>query len=605
MRFIITTLKYVGSVLLLLNPSVFAQPKIQSPQDSPNATTVVADANAGIAKWSGVLDQLAIDARTLSDENVRSAALNSVADAYWELSQRRSKELFVDSLNLALSIEIEKDRQAAVNRVIYAASRRDSRLTETLTQILLETKNSSHQAIQASLDLLKSDIRAAEAIALASSSFGASFDSAWLLFQLHQQDPQAADRVYVALLNNQNSRRLNKLLWLSGYPFGYGEAFGGATDPIRFAGISGFDFGSLKANRALALAFLRIADESVASTLNQVSSARPEEVEGLISLVFFTVTYLLPEVEKYRPDLYPRWTALQTNASGRINPNHREKILSKLSNILAERERVRNRTTDEQEFSDEVLENAEKLASSCQRDAIFARAALKLTYKKDFKKAMLVADKINSLELRGSIIQFIFYDMSVAAMTTDSSTKVDQALEYASRVTAPEQRALLFLKLSAFTQKSGDQQYEKQLLIDASRLAERVADHSVQAGLMLALADQFSEANFEVRFKMLKGAVAAVNRKKEINIDKISVERRVNFGCEESRPQWYGESLAQFNLIDSILRFSQAHEDQAVQVALDLDPGVNRVRTLAAIAGSSVKNLVAKREPVQKTRRSN
>ena len=63
----------------------------------------------------------------------------------------------------------------------------------------------------------------------------------------------------------------------------------------------------------------------------------------------------------------------------------------------------------------------------------------------------------------------------------------------------------------------------------------------------------------------------------------------MNLTCADTPSQWYGESLAQVSLIDSILQFSQLHEHQAMQVAQDLGPGINRVRALAAIAGSAIK----------------
>lgn len=584
----IGALKYAGMVLLI-NATILAQPQPRVRTDPSRQAGAAADSQTETGKWRFLLDQLVIDARTLTEENLRSAALNAVADAYWELSQPRARELFAASLELALTIEVEKDRQAAVNQVIYSAAKRDRQLGQTLTKKMLERNNANHQPLQAALDLLQTDAEAAEAVAMASTARGASFDSAWFLFQLQKHNPQAADRVYTTLLNNENSRSLRRLLWLSGYPFGYGEAFGGGPDPLQFSGISGFDFGELKANPALAMAFLKVADESVLATLNQVATAPPEQVEVLTSLAFFTLSYLLPEVEKYRPDLYPRWIALQTNVSQRINPHRREEILSKIKNILSERERVRNRTTDEQDFSDEALENAEKLASTCQRDIVFAKAALKLSYKNNFKRAMQIADRVSAIELRSNILQFVYYDSALDGMPANSRPDTAQTLEYANRVTAPEQRALLLLKLVTAMLKHGDDELKKELLLEATKLAERVTDPDVRAGVMLAVANQFPESDPDDRFRMLKRAVAAVNSKKDIKIDKFLVERRVNLTCVGTPSQWYGESLAQVSLIDSILQFSQLHEDQAMQVAQDLGPGINRVRALAAIAGSAIK----------------
>jgi hypothetical protein len=591
---------FIGLGILLFNGAVVAQMGAPTPTASTKRTAP-SDANTDLTKWTDLLDKLVIDARTLSDEKLRSEAMTSVADAYWEPSPAKSKQLFSSSFDLALLIENERDRHAAITRVIATAGKRDVQLARRLTQILLDRKDRNDPALQASLNLLDSDVKTAEAIALASSSIGASSDVAWLIFQLQKRDAAAADRVYYAYLNSPNSRSLNRLLWLAGYPFGYGESLGGSTDPMKFTGISGFSFPTLKPNRDLATAFLNIADQSIVSTLNMVNGATPEEGEALTSLVFFAATYLLPEAEKYRPDLYVGWATLKNETSQRINTNHRDAILNKLANILAERERVRTKTTDDLDSSDEVLEQAEKLGSGCQKDVIYSKAAFQLSYKKDFKKAMLVADKISALDLRGNVIQFVYYDMSVAGTSPESSINVDDALRYANRVEPPELHALLLVKLAAFSSKNGDAGQLKQLLFDATKRAEHIVKPSVRAAVLLAIEKQWAESEVDDRFDLLRNAVSAVNHDKDIRIDQLLVQRRVNLGCQSDKSTWYGETVARFSLIDNVIRFSNSREDAAVQLALSLDPGVNRIRTLAAVAGSAAKKVLAERKAKKET----
>ena len=117
-------------------------------------------------------------------------------------------------------------------------------------------RESRVEPIGAAIDLLQTDLKAAESIALASSHLGPSLDSAWLIFELQKQDSAAADRVYLTYLNNVNRGMPNQLLWLAGYPFGYVEAFGGSTDPLQFTGMYGVRSSTLTANPALARRFL-------------------------------------------------------------------------------------------------------------------------------------------------------------------------------------------------------------------------------------------------------------------------------------------------------------------------------------------------------------
>jgi hypothetical protein len=585
---------FAGLAILVFHGAVVAQKEAPTPAASPIGGT--SGPNPELTKWTDLLDKLVTDARSLSDENLRPEAMTSVADAYWEASPSKSRELFSASLDLALLLENERSRPAAITRVISTAGKRDSQLAKALTQTLLEKKNRNNPALQASIDLLQFDSKTSEAIALAASSLGASADAAWLIFQLQKTDPDAADRVYAAYLNNPNSRKLNRLLWLAGYPFGYGESLGGSNDPMQFTGVSGFNFPTLRANPVLAAAFLSIADQSIVSTLNMLNAATPEEAEALNSLVFFAVSYLLPEAGKYRPDLYSRWATIKSETSERINPSHRTAILGKLGNILAERERVRTQTTDDMDSSDETLEQADKLALSCQRDTAYAKAAFQFSYKKNFKSAMMVADKISALDVRRDVLQFVYYDLSVAGTTPESAINIDDALRYASRVESPELHALLLAKLAAFLAKNDDLAKAKQLLFDATKVAEHIEKPSVRAAVLLAIEKQLPESDADDRFGLLRDAVSAVNRDNDIRIDQLTVQRRVNFGCQQDKPSWYGGGVARLSLIDSVLRFANSREDAALQLALNLDAGINRVRVLAAVAGSAAKRAIVEKD---------
>ncbi|HEY3581089.1 MAG TPA: hypothetical protein VGK82_11115, partial [Pyrinomonadaceae bacterium] len=63
-----------------------------------------------------------------------------------------------------------------------------------------------------------------------------------------------------------------------------------------------------------------------------------------------------------------------------------------------------------------------------------------------------------------------------------------------------------------------------------------------------------------------------------------------------------GGSIARANLIDSVLRFSQSNEDDAMQLALDLKRDANRIRILAAIAGSAIKRIQSELSEKNKAR---
>jgi hypothetical protein len=367
-------------------------------------------------------------------------------------------------------------------------------------------------------------------------------------------------------------------------------------DPVQFGGISGFRVNTLTANRDLAIAFLTVADQTIAAAMTSLNGAAPEQVEAVNSLVFFTVTYALPEIEKYRPGLYARWAALAVQSSQAINPTHRSAILSKLQTILTDRERARTQSIDTDQSLEDTLEKAEQITGSCQRDAVYAKASFELSYKTDFKRAMSVADKISALDLRSSVIQFVYYDMAMAGASGKASITADEALKYANRVESAEQRAVLFLRLSARTSKDGKEEESKQLILDAINLSERVADPSARAAVLIAAEKQLSNSDFEDRFKTLRTAVAVLNRNKEIKIDQLSVWRRVDLGCEQKGIAWHGGRIVNLNLTDGIATFSQTREDEALQLAFEFDSGANRIKAVAAVAGVAIKRIKAEED---------
>ncbi|HEX5886846.1 MAG TPA: hypothetical protein VFY67_20045, partial [Pyrinomonadaceae bacterium] len=421
-------------------------------------------------RWKYFLDQLALDARTLSDQNTRSEALAAVADAYWEFSPIDSRKLFSNALELALSIEpAGKNRDLAVRRVISSAAKRDAQLSRDLVKEVLSKKDkaANTQLTKTSLDLLKVDTAAAETVALSSVSAGLSFDVAWFIFELNKRDSAAADRVYLAYLNQPNTRNLHQLLWLAGYPFGYVEAFGGSSNPVQFTGVSGISSPTLIPNRELAHRFLETANEAMAATLEFANQAPVERREGLNSLVFFTLRYLKPEAERYRPDLRARWDEMEQLSAAAISPTRRSEILNKTNEIFSSRRSSGEGPKLEQNSipeTTEMIERAEKAGTSCERDTTYARVALKLAQEKDFQRAVAIADKISNLKISANVTQFIHFDRALAAMSSKESPNASEAVQHADRVTSHEYRTLLYTLLAGISLTQNDRERAYELL---------------------------------------------------------------------------------------------------------------------------------------------
>ena len=249
---------------------------------------------------------------------------------------------------------------------------------------------------------------------------------------------------------------------------------------------------------------------------------------------------------------------------------------------------------------EDPTEQADKLGSTCQRDELFAKSALAHANKADFKKAVALADKIDRLELRAAVLQFINYNASMASMKTTASSN-DDALRYADSVTSFEQRTLLYMKLVALVKKGGNEEQAKQLWFDAVRFAEKVDNRAARAATVVALTDNFPGSSCSDCMKLLKSAITAINGDPEIKPDELLISRRVDFACNGNN-SWYGEIVARFNLVDSLVALAQAQESDAVELAMELNQGVDRIKSLAALARLATQKIVARESLKPKNR---
>lgn len=204
-----------------------------------------------------------------------------------------------------------------------------------------------------------------------------------------------------------------------------------------------------------------------------------------------------------------------------------------------------------------------------------------------------MADKIDALDLRSQALQFVYYDMTVASLSTKTEASLDDALRNAERVTLPEQRGLLYLRIAEYSLANGDRDRALTLLIEAGRTAERVDEPVTRAGLLFSAAYELADldSSLSQSIRMMKDAIHLLNDNQSIKIDQISLLRRVDLGCDKKNGQWYGSSdpLARFNLIETLVKLANSNSSAAEELAGNLVEGANRVRALAAITAAGIR----------------
>jgi hypothetical protein len=239
------------------------------------------------------------------------------------------------------------------------------------------------------------------------------------------------------------------------------------------------------------------------------------------------------------------------------------------------------------------------LPRGCQRDVEFAKAALGIAYAKDFQRAFEVAERIDGESLRDGVRQFLYYDLSVEAAARGDAVSLDDAQKHAERVAAPEQRALLYIKIAKAALRHQDRQLAARHLDKAMRLAESVPEPSSQAGVILAAAAGFADFDSYAGMQALKEAVKVVNGTRSQEVEDFHIMRRVSLACGGGEGPWHGKPVRaeRYSLFGTLAAMAGTDPDGMLSLARELDDPPTRIRSLISIA-SAMSEAADRRPPM-------
>lgn len=577
-----------------------ARERGQGPKPSGKPRTKAVDKPpADVSRWRALLDQSRSEAHALPPGEGRVYALAEVADAYWVVDQAASGELFSAAVEAAAALgrENREAGEAAVGFILALAARRGGGLSKSLTGQLTKLSagegrskaEAGGEVESAALDLLKTDPKQAAQLMKLNASAGPSMGAAWLIFQIAERDPAAAEGLYRAYLERFGAgadRGLEHLLWLAGYPFGYGEAYGGAKDPAQFVGFGGFRVKGLAPKPALAAAFLDLAFQSVYATLQRAADSPEPEGDLLAGLALFGAGYCLPEVERYRPEALAAWSALYQMASGAASPARRAAVAAHLQKVTQARAvAAANKSPEEyaRERARETLERAESLPGACERDRAYAQAALNANYAQGSARALELVKKIKDDSVARSVTQYVYYDVAAKALDAGDLVRGDK---YAELVAAPELKTLLHLRAARAALRRKDSALASHSIRKAVNSAERIPEPRVAAGALLAGVEIYATFDRAEATLLLRDAVKVINRLPDFKGGGAPVSRRVNFNCGGGEDSWYGsfEQAGRASLFEILATLTTPEVEGVLSIAYSLEDPATRIRALAAIA---------------------
>jgi hypothetical protein len=546
--------------------------------------------------WKFLLDSLIVETRLVDPEDERPLVLADVADAYWLIDQQQSKKLFTEAFEAALAFP----KNEPVAPVLSKIAKRDRALATELTKRLLaansEKTNSADTSLSTADELLKTDPKfAVELAKLSASSLGPSMDGLSFVFKVAGTDPAAATEIYNAYLNNlarNGNSDLGSVLFLAGYPLGYGEAYGGSYDPGMLQGFWGMRVPGLKPQPDLAARYLQIAFIAITNTLKRAAEAANPDKELLNAMALHSTSYLFPEVQKYLPDAEAAWSGLYRQALAGTTPARQAEIEQRLRLMKESRARTNEESAEEYASSNakEKLAEIEKLPDTCSRDRAYSQVALGYSYAKDFTQARQIADRIDNLEQRDSVLQFTYYDEAAALLERGDLVR---SLDWVEKVAAKEQRAVLFVRIANAALKKSDKAMVLDALNRARSLVRDSDDVQLQAGILLSVGAIFAQFDPSEATYVTRESIKAINRMKEPVDETFSVLRRVNLACARGEISWHGsrERVETFNFYETLgaIAKSDAQAEGALALASELQDKPTRIRAQLSIVKAVIK----------------
>jgi tetratricopeptide (TPR) repeat protein len=584
---------FVVVLALLLSPqSARCQRSDRPVQKSTQQTKKPAEDRT---HWKFLLDSLIVETRLIDPEEERPLVIAELADAYWLIDQQQAKKLFIESFDTALAMKENQPVAPVLSRVAKRDRALATELTKRLLAIATAETDSREKSVSTARELLKADPGFAIELAKLSAALGPSMDGLWLLFKVVESDPASAAEIYGAYLKSLGRggySDLGSVLWLGGYPFGYGEAYGGSNDPASLHGFWGMRVRGLQPQPNLATTYLQIAFVAITNTLKKAAQAEIPDKDALNALALYATSYLFPEVQRYLPDAEGAWSNLYRQALAGTPEQRRADIEQRLSSIREVRARTSEQSNVEYARNEakEKLAEIEKLSDTCSRDRAYAQVALAHSYAKDFTEARQVADRIDRLELRDSVLQYTYFDEVVALLDRGDLVR---AVEWIEKVAAKEQRAVLYVRIAGAALKKSDKAMVLDALNRARSLVRDADDAAFQAGVLLSVGATFAKFDASEATYAMRDSIRAINRIKEPLDESFSIMRQVSLNCAVGEIRWHGgrERVETFNFYETLAEIakSDAQAEGALALASEIQDRAKRIRAQLSIVKAVIK----------------
>ena len=558
----------------------------------------------------GALDiiqqQIALS-KTLDNSVQRITVLIRAADLLWVFQQDKARAAFTEAFDLAVVNFKEKgDEPSREGKnllistpdqryiVISAIAKHDTAWARKLTDQMLKeqqqeaeeklTKDiqrdtrTAEKLLNIAISLLTSDKAAGLNFARNSLRYPATFYLSQFLYQLVALDKPAGDQFYQEALAAYANAPMERLLYLSSYPFGNDREAGDMPGYTIYQVPAGF-VPNPNLQRAFVQTVLRRAQEFIANPPDPAPGNRLME-PGQILLA---LTRLEKQIQQSLPDLSPAVEAAKGTLSAQLSEDTQRRVSQSANSDNAPKLTF-----------DELVEAALKNPNVDRRDQQLTSAIVGASKEETLDHVLGVMDKIADSTLRQPLLNWLYFDRTQRAI---KDHELDEARRLAAKVEELDQRAWLYSRIAEESIKqNADQTQAREVLDEVVDAAAKAPNTPVTARALLGVAYLYTKIDMSRAIAVMGEAVKRINQIEQPDFSRQGVIRKIegkSFGTYTSfvTPGFTPES--------AFREIGKVDFDGMLNQAANFSDKSLRALTTLAVVEQCLKDLTAAPKPKQ------
>jgi hypothetical protein len=357
--------------------------------------------------------------------------------------------------------------------------------------------------------LLASDQTAAVSFARSSLRYPATFYLPMFLYSLSEVNRALADQFYLEALAAYAKAPMNRLLYLSAYPFGNDREVGEMPGYTIYKVPSGF-----VPNPNLQRALLQILLRRVQQRLGQPPETAAGDRVSEAGQMWLALTRLEKQIQRTLPDLAAQLEQARGSVFGQLSPNSQSRV---------------GRTVDEKSQPpgnfNERMEALEKNPDVDTRDRELVSTIIGASANQNLDLVLRVIDKISDSAVRPQLLNWLYFTRTQSAT---QNKQLNEARQSAAKVDELDQRAYLyFLVAEESLKQNADQTQAREMLEEVVNSAAKAPPTLVTARAQLGVAYLYTRIDMNRAIAVLGEAVKNINRIEQPDFSRQFVIRRI------------------------------------------------------------------------------